>query len=189
MMEPFVTQDGREVPLKAVGRRYVQMVMDKHQIPPVPTYEATTIAGEIEVHPHVVKYDAEGNLIGTTLSSEEEWAMWNAYQTARSQAIGDRMEAATRFLLCQCVAEEPPPLAGWSMDFAAWGLEPPDEGDAQAFKLFWIENELLPDPDDLARLVSRLFALGGLVGEDQAENLERFFRLTVARLAAGGAGS
>jgi len=30
-----------------------------------------------------------------------------------------------------------------------------------------------------------LYVMGGIVGEDQAESLEQFFRLTVARLAAG----
>ena len=113
--------------------------------------------------------------------------MWNAYQEARSKAIGDRMENAVKFLMCQCVAEDPPPLDEWGMDFDAWGLEPPDASDAKALKIFWIENELLPDPDDLARLVSRLYVLGGIIGEDQAANLERFFRLTVERLTAGGA--
>lgn len=184
-MEPFKADDGREIPLRRVGRRYVQMVMDQHVIPSVPTYEATTVAGEKETHPHVVKYDAEGQLVGTTLQSDEDWAIWNAYQAARSEAIGDRMEAVTRFLLCQCVELEPEPVDEWSVDFALWGLTPPDPGDAQAFKLFWIENELLPDPDDLARLVARVFVIGGLTEEDQAGNLEQFFRLTVARLSAG----
>jgi hypothetical protein len=184
-MEPFVTKDERTIPLKAVGRRYVQMMMDKYQIPSVPTYEAKTAGGEVEIHPHVVKYDAEGELVGTTLQGDEDWAMWRAYQEARSKAISDRMEAAVKFLMYQCIDWEPPPVNEWSMDFAAWGLEPPDETDQQAFKLFWIENELLPDPDDLARLVARLYVLGGIVGEDQAADLERFFRLTVERLAAG----
>ena len=186
-MEPFITNDGRDISLKAVGRRYVQMVMDKHPIPDVPTYEAKTVAGEVEIHKHVVKYDKEGNLVGTTLNGDEEWAMWREYQEARSKAIGDRMENAVKFLMCQCVDYDPPPVGDWSLDFAAWGLEPPDAEDKQAHKLFWIENELLPDPDDLARLVSRLYVLGGIVGEDQAANLERFFRLTVERLTAGGA--
>jgi uncharacterized protein YrzB (UPF0473 family) len=184
-MEPFVTSDGREVPLRAVGKRYVQMVMDKHPVPDVPTYEAKTVAGEVEIHPHRVKYDTDGNLLGTTLQTEEEWEMWREYQAARSEAIGSRMENAIRFLMCKCIDLEPPPVDEWEVDFAAWGLEPPDADDAQAFKLFWIENELLPDSDDLARLVSRLYVLGGIVGEDQAANLERFFRLTVERLAAG----
>ena len=187
-MEPFVTKDGREIPLKAVGRRYVQMVMDKNPIPEVPTYEAKTVAGVVEKHRHVVKYDADGKLVGTTLQNDEDWAMWNEYQEARSKAIGDRMEQAIRFLMCQCVDQEPPPVDEWGLDFAAWGLIPPDASDKQAYKIFWIENELLPDPDDLARLVSRLYVLGGIVGEDQAANLERFFRLTVERLTAGGTG-
>ena len=184
-MDPFISKDGREVPLRAVGKRYVQMVMDKHEIPPVPTYEAKTVAGEVEVHQHKVKYDKEGKLVGTTLQTDEDWAMWNAYQEARSQAISDRMEGAVKFLLCQCVVEDPPPLEDWSLDFEEWGLEPPNADDKQEYKLFWIENELLPDPDDMARLVSRLYVLGGIVGEDQAESLEKFFRLTVARLTAG----
>ena len=184
-MDPFVSSDGREIPLRAVGRRYVQMVMDKWTIPDVPTYEAKTAGGEVEIHQHRVKYDAEGNLAGTTLQGDEEWAMWREYQAARSEAIGDRMEGAVKFLLCQCVDLEPPPVDEWAVDFAAWGLEPPDADDEQAHKIFWIENELLPDPDDLARLVSRLYVLGGIVGEDQAVSLERFFRLTVERLVAG----
>ena len=185
MIEPLVTNDGREIPLRAVGRRYVQMVMDKHPIPPVPTYEAKTAGGEVEIHQHRVKYDDEGNLAGTTLQTDEEWAMWREYQEARSQAIGDRMGNAIKFLMYQCVDLEPPPVSEWAVDFGAWGLEPPDESDKQAFKLFWIENELLPDSADQARLVSRLYVLSGIVGEDQAVNLERFFRLTVERLAAG----
>jgi len=185
MMEPLVTSDGREIPLRAVGRRYVQMVMDKHPIPPVPTYEAKTVAGEVEIHRHVVKEDADGKLVGTTLQTDEDWAMWNAYQEARSNAINDRMESAIRFLMCQCVDLEPPPVDQWAVDFIAWGLEPPDASDKQAYKIFWIENELLPDSNDLARLVSRLYVLGGIIGEDQAVNLERFFRLTVERLTTG----
>jgi uncharacterized protein YrzB (UPF0473 family) len=184
-MEPFITSDGREVPLRAVGKRYVQMVMDKYEVPAVPTYEAKTVAGEVEIHPHVVKYDSEGNLVGTTLQTEEEWQMWREYQAARSKAISGRMENAIRFLMCQCIAEDPPPVEEWQVDFAAWGLEPPDTSDAQEYKIFWIENELLPDPDDLARLVSRLYVLGGIIEADQAVNLERFFRLTVERLTTG----
>jgi len=187
-MEPFLTSDGREIPLKAVGLRYVQMIMDKHKIPPEPTYEVTTAAGVVEVHKRVVKDDAEGKLVGTTLQGEEDWAMWRQYQADRVQATSDRMEAAVHFLMCQCVALDPPPLDDWGMDFAYWELEPPDPADAKAFKVYWIENELLPEPDDLARLLSRLYVIGGIVGEDQAQNLERFFRLTVARLGAGGAG-
>ena len=187
-MEPFVGSDGREIPLRAVGRRYVQMIMDKYPIPPVPTYTATTVAGDVETHEHRVKYDAKGNVVQATLQTEEEWQTWREYQAARTAAISTRMEQATQFLLCQCIPLEPPPIEEWSLDFAAWGLEPPPTDDPQAYKIFWIENELLPDPNDLAGLVARLFVIGGIVGEDQASNLEQFFRLTVERLAARRAG-
>jgi YD repeat-containing protein len=183
-MKPFIANDGREIPLKAVGRRYVQMVMDKHPVPPVPTYEAKTVAGEVEIHQHKVKYDDKGKLVGTTLNTDEEWAMWHAYEEARTQAVANRMEGAIQFLMCECVDLQPAPLEEWEFDFASWGLEPPDIEDEREFKAYWIENELLPDSDDMARLVSRLYVIGGIVGEDQAASLEQFFRLTVARLSA-----
>lgn len=182
-MEPFVAKDGREIPLRAVGRRYVQMIMDKEKIPPVPTYEAKTVTGDVEVHQHVVKYGKDGELIGTTLQTEEDWTMWNEYEDARTKAIAGRMEGAIQFLICECVDLEPPLVEEWALDFEAWGLELPSIDDKREYKQFWIENELLPDSDDMARLVSRLYVIGGIVGEDQAENLEQFFRLAVARLA------
>ena len=185
-MEPFVTKDGREIPLRAVGLRYVQMIMDRTAIPDVPTYTAETVAGDVEVHKHVVKRDRDGKLVGTTLQSDEDWAEWNAYEQARSDALAKRMQDAITFLMCECVQVDPPDEWAWSVDFEGWGMEPPEiPEDPRQRKLFWIENELLPDSDDLTALTARLYVIGGIVGEDQAKNLESFFRLAVARLSAG----
>ena len=182
-MEPFVTTDGTEIPLRSVGQRYVQQVMSKFPMPEVPTYEAPTAAGEVEVHQHNVKYGEDGKLIGTSLETDEDWALWNAYKEAELKAISDRWQAAARFLLYQAVIEDPPPLEEWSVDFSFWeDLTPPDPEDKRAFKVFWIENELITDPDDLARLLAQLYVMGGVVEKEGAKELEAFFRATVERL-------
>jgi len=187
-MEPYVTQDGREIPLRAIGRRYVELEMDKHPLPEVPTYEAETAAGEVEVHPHQVQYDGEGKITKSTMTTDEEWAAWHAYEAAREEAVAARYQAATYFLLYNCIPAQPAPVAEWSVDLDLWGIEVPDpEADPVAFKIFWIENEYLPDSDDLTGILARLYEAAGLVAKDRAREFEAFFRLALARLAPGGA--
>jgi hypothetical protein len=191
-LEPFVGKHGTEVPLQAIGHRFVQMVMDKYPIPDEPTYEITTAAGDVETHKHNVEYDEEGNVKRTSLQTDEDWAMWHAFQDNRRQAVAERLDAATTLLLNHCVLLDPPPVEEWSFstkDFEEWGIEPPPDDDPKAFKAFWIENELLPDPDDITALMARLWVIGGLAKEDRVKELEGFFRATMARLTIGGSGS
>ena len=178
-MEPFITKDGREVPLRAVGRRWVQQVQARHVDPPVPHYVATTVAGVEEKHPHKVTDD------GSTLTTPEEHQEWNEYLVNLHRTRVERTQEVTDFLLYECVALDVPDQ--WETDLALHKLELPDPEDKLNYKRFWIENELLPDTDDMAGLLARLYVLGGLVEQDQVEAIEGFFRLTVARISAGGA--
>jgi hypothetical protein len=192
-MEPFITSDGVEVPLRPVGHRYVQMVMDKHPMPEHPTYEVTTAAGETEVHPHAVQYEEDGTTVKqATMQSEEEWDAWAAFKAAETQAIADRWQAAAEFLLGYCVAVDPPDVSEWAFgpeEWTYWGLPTPDLSDPKRLKLFWIENELIPDPEDRAALMARLYVIGGVVEKGRVKQLEAFFRATVERLAAGEPGT
>ena len=188
-MEPYVTQDGREIPLRAIGRRYVELEMDKHPLPEVPTYTVETAAGEVEVHPHQVQKDAEGKITKSTLTTDAEWAEWHAYEADREAAIAARYEAATRFLLYNCIPATPTPVDDWSVDLGLWGMAVPDAaGEPVAHKLFWIENEYLPDPDDLTGILARLYEMAGLIAKDRAREFEAFFRFALARVAPGGSG-
>lgn len=184
-MEPYITTDGREIPLKAVGRRFVEQVMAKHPIPEVPTYEVTTVAGDIERHPHSIKIGEDGKEI-TTFANEEDRETWDAYKKAEREALQARYEAAARFLLYQCVDLGPEPPDTWGIDFELWGLTVPDPDDKIDFKIFWIENVLVPDADDMAALLARLYAMGGIIGKDRVQEFENFFRFTLVRLATGG---
>lgn len=177
-MEPFITKDGREIPLRAVGRRWVQQVQSRHKDPPAPYYVATTIAGVEEKHLHRVTDK------GTTLTTPEEHQEWNEYQAKLLRVHVERTKDVTDFLLFECVALDP---EEWGTDLKLHGFELPDPEDQLNYKRFWIENELLPDTDDMAGLLARLYAVGGLIEEDRIEEFEGFFRLTVARISAGGA--
>lgn len=180
-MEPFITKDEREVPLRAVGRRWVQQVQSRHKDPPPPYYEATTVAGVVEKHLHKVTEK------GSTLTTPEEHQEWNEYHAELHRVRVERTKEVTGFLLYECVALDVPPTGEWGTDLELHGLELPDPEDKLNYKRFWIENELVPDTDDMAGLLARLYILGGLIEEGQVEAIEDFFRLTVARISASEA--
>ena len=180
-MEPFITKDEREVPLRAVGRRWVQQVLSRHELPEVPYYEATTIAGVVEKHLHRVTDK------GTTLTTPEEHQAWAEYQAETTRVEVLRTKEITDFLIFECVALDPPVPGEWHVNLELHGFQLPDPEDELNYKRFWVENELLPDTDDMAGLLARLYTLGGLIEEDKIEEFEGFFRLTVARLSARGA--
>lgn len=183
-MEPYITKDGREVPLRTVGRRYVDQVRAKHPLPEKPTYTVETAAGDVETHPHQVQKDAEGKITKSTLTTDEDWAAWNAYEQGIGEAISRQYEAMTEFLLYNCINLEPEPVDQWTIDPALWGLDVPDPSDKIAFKTFWLENEYLSDQDDLVGVLARLYAAHGVIKEDRITEFESFFRVTLARLTA-----
>jgi hypothetical protein len=178
-MTEIVTKDGRAIPLRPVGRRYVEQIMAKHPVPDAPTYTATIAGGETQTFPHDE----------TTLNTPEEWAAWRKYEADKAQAISAMWGAVSEFLICRCVVLSPPPVEQWSIDFAEWGLTPPDASDPKALKVFWVENELVPDPDDQGALMGELYRMGGIVADGKVKEFEAFFRLTLARLTSGKSGS
>jgi len=181
----IVTKDGRTITLRSVGKRYVEQVMNKFTIPDPPTYTIETVAGDVETHQHNVIYDESGKVLKSSMSTPEEWAAWHKYEADKKAAINARYEAASNFLIAECVPN-PPPVSEWSMDFEKWDLTPPDPKDKD-YKIFWVQNELVPDEDDQATLMSALYVIGGIVARDKVKEFESFFRLTLARLASSRA--
>jgi hypothetical protein len=89
-----------------------------------------------------------------------------------------------QFLLWECIADKPTPTDDWSVDFQFWGIEPPSTDDELQYKIDWVEYELVPDPDDYAALMTRLYQCAGMIGKDQAKEFEAFFRFALERLAS-----
>ena len=175
MTEPYVTKDGREIPLKAVGRRYVEQIYAKHPLPDKPTYAVTLVGGATQEFPHDE----------TTLNTPEDRKTWALYESRVAEVIGERMQELMKFLICVCIDLDPTPVEEWAVDLTAWGLTTPDTEDKREYKVFWFENELLPDIDDQAALISRLYQMAGVIAEGRVKALEEFFRSTMARLASG----
>lgn len=172
-------KDGRVIALRGVGPRFVEQILARHPVPGPPTYQVTTVSGEVQTFNHDEKSAKE------TPGGRELWAR---YVEERSAAIAARYSAASDFLLYSCVEQDPPPPEEWSVDLALWGLTIPDPADKVRYKVFWIENELLTDNEDLAGLCSLLFAEGGIIDEKKVKAFESFFRSALARLALGESG-
>jgi len=184
-MGDVITKDGRTIPLRPIGKRYVEQVMNEFVVPDPPTYQIMTVAGDVENHVHSVIYGEDGKVLKSTMTTDEEWAAWHQYESDKSEAIAHRYEAATKFLIDECVPE-PPPVSEWPTLKRHPNLTSPDPSDPN-FKEFWVQNELVPDPDDQAALIGELYVMGGIVAKRKVKEFESFFRVTLARLASGGA--
>jgi len=180
-MEPFITSDGREIPLKRVARRHVDRIRTKYHIPDAPTYTVTLVGGGIQTFPHEHRI-IDGKL-RSTLETPEDHKLWNEYQEELEKVTTEQLEETTKFLIYSCVDMEVPNPNDWEFDFDLWGAELPDDSDPVAYKLEWFESELVTDPDDYAGIMTRLWVAGGLLEEGQAREFELFFRTVLARLS------
>jgi hypothetical protein len=174
-MEVFTTSEGVEIPLKRVSRVFVARIHAKYPIPEVPTYDAQIVGGGTQTFPHDE----------TTLESAEDHRAWREYQDALEEATSNRLRDTAEFLLYHCIDLKPPPLEEWSVDFGAWGMDPPDPTDEIRYKLDWIDMELVPDRDDYGGLMARLYEQAGVLDSKSVKEFEAFFRLAVERIGAG----
>ena len=165
---------GGTLRLRRLGHRFVQQILSKPEMPAVPTYDAPTVSGHVEKHPHNK----------TTLETEAEKAAWLDYQTAREKVTKERFDNLLAFLFAEAILDEPPPTSEWGVDLERWGLEVPEDG----IKQFWLENIVCPG-EEMGSLIARLFQLAGLADDEGVRQFEAFFRATLSRLTLGGSGS
>ena len=159
--------------LRRLGHRFVQQILSKPEMPPVPTYDAPTVSGHVEKHPHNE----------TTLETEAEKAAWYDYQAARERVTSERWDNLLDFLFSEAIQSKPPPTSEWSINLEKWGLEAPD--DPEKLKRFWLENIVCPG-EEMGSLIARLFQLAGLADDEGVRQFEAFFRITLSRLTLGG---
>ena len=170
----YTTRNGTTLSLRRVAQRHVARILAKHPIPDPPTYTFKAAGGAEVTQTHDE----------TTLETPEDHKAWNIYLKERAKANSEQNLAVIRFLIYQCIADDPPPPEQWSINFDLWGLEPPDTSDPISYKVEWLESEVATDPDDYSALISRLYQLGGLLKEEHVEDFEKFFRATLARLGS-----
>ena len=177
MTEEFTTSTGRVIPLRYVARRHVERIRAKYVPPEPPTYSFEAAGGETVTLTHDETTVEE--------SGPEDRAAWAEYQTALTSTMFKLEMETAKFLIYNCVDEEPSPIQDWSVDFTLWGLSLPDPSDPIAFKMEWFESEVIVNEADYAPLMSKLYELGGLLDGERAKEFEAFFRATLARLSTG----
>lgn len=141
------------------------------KIPPHPTYEAKTAAGEIEIHPHNE----------TTLETDEEWTMWREYQEAKSKAADSMNDAIWRAVKLKAIRVEVPGDNGWIEDQKALGLTVPEE--PRERRLHYIQTEVIGGVRDIIRITA--IANGADLDEGALAAAEDSFRRAMVGQMAG----
>jgi len=132
--------------------------------PEIPTYEAKTAAGEIEIFPHDE----------TTLESDEDRKAWAAYQsalTAASEAENDIM-MRTMMLKGIDVKLSGDAFENWKDEQEYLGLEIPTN--KSALKVYYIETEILGNNQDIADIMTKIVEASGVSQEVVANAKEKF---------------
>ena len=184
-MSKIVTVDGLEVALRPVSQTQIQRINAtveaqwRKRGEPVdpPTYTITTATGETETHAH----DAD------SLTTDEERAAWEAYQTARAEMEAEQRLRTTKFLLLNGIVGHEP-TEEWAEEQAYWGLEVP--ADPRERRLEYIQAEVLKTPQDTIDAMGEIMRLS-MAGAPQEvrDSVEAYFRRAVEGEAPAGGGA
>lgn len=140
-------------------------------LPAVPTYAVKTASGEMEVYEHTEK----------SLSTDEERAVWAAYQAAEQEfesAVNERIMRAC-FL---AVDANPRADEEWRAEQAALGIALPET--SIDLRLMYVQTEVIKGLDDLLRLQSAVLMVSGIMDEEQATAAEAAFQREMERARA-----
>lgn len=170
----FVTSGGVTLTLKAVPPMLVDRVRNSVKPPEPPTYEAKTVAGDVEIHVHDE----------TTLTTDEEKAAWAKYQmdlAAYSSEMSDRM---SRVLLHRGIEFDYDPEGEWADDQRFLDIEIPD--DPRDRRLHYLMTEIFLTTDDLTEVLLQILQMTGITEKVMAD-VRASFRGDIRRDASGDA--
>lgn len=181
-MSKIVTVDGLEVALRPVSQTQIQRINAtvetqwRKRGEPVdpPTYTITTATGATETHAH----DAD------SLTTDEERAAWEAYQTARAEMEAEQRLRVTKFLLLNGIVGCEP-TEEWAEEQAYWGLEVP--ADPRERRLEYIQAEVLKTAQDTMDVIQEIMRLSMAGAPKEAvAAVEAYFRHQVEGAATAG---
>ena len=152
--------------MESVRRKWVK---DGKIIPVCPTYEVTTISGEIEIHEHdAATLIVEGNAEQTKINKET----WQEYTRLSAELDG---EYNTRLMRVVFLAVEAVPTDDWRNEMEFIGVDLPPKGSAQE-KHLYIETEVVRSAQDIAKLMTGVFRLAGIINEAAVAEAEAAFQ-------------
>jgi len=141
----------------------------------VPTYEARTFTGEIEVHQH----DAES--VGT----DEERRAWAEHVAAVEELKDEQLSRRNKYILQRGIVVPAADLETWAAEQRAMGYEPSEDEDVRRWEYV---RDLLKTDEDAVTAIVRItgLSLSPQVSEEAIRAAEDTFRRAIQGDAAGG---
>lgn len=162
----YTTKNGIEIRLSQVDPLFIQTVSRSVTIPEVPTYEAKTYSGRIEIH----KFDEKA--AKQTPGGEEIWANYTRELTEATNEQNDRVLRA--IFLDGTVRPENWFDPKWFKRMQIVGVDLPDDEDE--LWVFYLMSSL--SQEDILGLSASIIRLTG-VPEEMIEAAEEIFRESV----------
>lgn len=169
----FTTSRGKKVKILGLSQLLLDKIRGSVPDPERPTYTATTVAGKVETHFHDE----------TTLQSDEDRAMWDAYLKAKQDAQNTLKERLVRAILMKGIEVDAPTDDGWFEMQEFLGLTVPTNGLERAYD--YICTEVIGNGDDLTTIMEMVMRATGVPEEALAE-AQASFRSAMAQVNATG---
>lgn len=179
----FVTSTGKTIVIRGLPTLVVSDLMKPCPIEP-PTYTVLTASGEPEVHTHnETTLDTED-----PVEAEANHKAWNEYIAAVAEYDAKQSETMTRLMLLRGIEVAMPEgqeLQDWIDYMEFIGFEVPEATAAR--KYFYVKQEVIGDPQDLASIMTLVMSMSGLPKEavDSVDGMfQRSMEETKSKIAA-----
>jgi hypothetical protein len=141
-------------------------------LPVVPTYTAIILKGTPEESEEIREHTEKSILEGTSEEVKANKIAWAAYQAA-SEAINNEYNA--RIMRAVFMAVEAKPTQEWRDEMKFIGADTPKEGTPEE-RYNFIETHVIQAPADLAKLMTSVFRLAGIISEAAVAEVDATFQ-------------
>lgn len=160
----YVTSSGLEVTLAGLPPLVPQRIDSSIEYPNKPTYDVTTVSGDIETFEHDLD----------SLESDEDKQAWTDYLEGMNDAETELTEKLLYAVLLECVE-----ITEYEEEFDAWkkkqklmGIQIAEDDDENKF--YFMQTEVFHDQDDIGEILTIVMSLTGVSVEDLAEARDSF---------------
>lgn len=163
MNKTFSSSRGSVLNLKPVSQFKLDSLRTANRVVPIPTYQTSVVGGASETIPLDEK-------IAKNKGRVEEW---EAYLEEKKQADQFNAKKFWELMVWEGVeVEVPGEESQWYQTCKHFGMDVPENPVER--KLFYVYNELLGTPEDIANLISEIFAVSQIDAKVVAKLRESF---------------
>lgn len=150
---------------------------NKKALPARPTYEIATASGEVEAHEH-----DETTLVvaGDEKQTKANQDKWLGYLKTQAEFDGDYN---TRLMRVVLMGVEATPTDAWREEMEFIGVALPPKASMQE-KYLYVETHVVQSPQDIAKLMTGVFRVAGIIGEEAIAEVEATFQRALEKAFA-----